>query len=126
MRFRSLAGGALAALAIAAFQAPAMAAVVPAPAKATSLDSQSMVHDVAKVIIKNPGKTVIVKRPVNRVVVVRPWHPRPHYGRIIAGVALGTIIAAAVTSVPPPPPAPDLCWYWSNPYRTHGYWDYCY
>jgi len=22
-------------------------------------------------------------------------------------------------------PAPDLCWYWADPYGQRGYWDYC-
>jgi hypothetical protein len=56
---------------------------------------------------------------------VRAWHHRPHYGNIVAGIALGTIIAAAAANAAPPPPSPDLCWYWTNPRHTHGYWDYC-
>lgn len=56
----------------------------------------------------------------------RPWVRRPYYGRIIAGVALGTLIGVAVAGVVPPRPAPDLCWYWNDPYQTRGYWDYCY
>jgi len=58
-----------------------------------------------------------------RGVYVRRWNRRPYYGTVIAGVALGTIIAAAAA---PRPPANNLCWYWTNPARTHGYWDYCY
>lgn len=54
---------------------------------------------------------------------VRPWRRRPYYGRVVAGVALGTVIVAGAA---PRPPASDLCWYWSNSARTHGYWDYCY
>jgi PBCV-specific basic adaptor protein len=56
-------------------------------------------------------------------VYVRGWNRRPYYGTVIAGVALGTIIAAAAA---PRAPADNLCWYWTNPARTHGYWDYCY
>jgi hypothetical protein len=55
----------------------------------------------------------------------RPWVRRPYYGRIVAGVALGTIIGVAVVGAVPRRPAPDLCWYWVDPYRTRGYWDYC-
>ena len=60
----------------------------------------------------------------NRVVVrpVRPWVRRPYYGRVISGVALGTIIAASVVPIAP---GPNLCWYWNNPNQTRGYWDYC-
>ncbi len=56
-------------------------------------------------------------------VYVRGWNRRPYYGNVIAGVALGAIIAAAAA---PRPPANNLCWYWTSPARTHGYWDYCY
>ena len=56
-------------------------------------------------------------------VYVRGWNRRPYYGTVIAGVALGTVIAAAAA---PRAPADNLCWYWTNPARTHGYWDYCY
>src|SRR5262249_35451392 len=56
----------------------------------------------------------------------RPWVRRPYYGRIIAGVGLGTIIAVAAAGAVPARPAADLCWYWADPYRTRGYWDYCY
>jgi len=56
----------------------------------------------------------------------RPWVRRPYYGRVIAGVALGTIIAVTAAGLVPRRPAPDLCWYWSDPYQTRGYWDYCY
>jgi hypothetical protein len=56
----------------------------------------------------------------------RPWVRRPYYGRIIAGVALGTIITVAAVGLIPPRPAPNLCWYWADPYHYRGYWDYCY
>lgn len=62
-----------------------------------------------------------------KVVVVRPyrkWYKRPYYGTVIGGVALGTILGAAAYSAVAP--APNLCWYWADPYRTRGYWDYCY
>jgi len=55
----------------------------------------------------------------------RPWAPRPYYGTIIAGVALGTVIAVAAVGVVPVRPAPNLCWYWADPYGNQGYWDYC-
>jgi len=54
---------------------------------------------------------------------VRPWVAAPYYGSLVAGVAIGTVIAATAA---PPPPAPQLCWYWSSPAHTQGYWDYCY
>jgi hypothetical protein len=55
----------------------------------------------------------------------RPWVARPYYGTIIAGVALGTLITVAAVGYVPPRPAPNLCWYWADPYANRGYWDYC-
>ena len=56
----------------------------------------------------------------------RPWARRPYYGTIVAGVALGALITVAAIGAVPPRPAPNLCWYWADPYRNRGYWDYCY
>jgi hypothetical protein len=74
------------------------------------------------------NKTVKVNKNVyvSKKVVVRPykvWVRKPYYGTVIAGVALGTILA--VNAIPPAP-APNLCWYWANTAHTRGYWDYCY
>jgi acyl-CoA synthetase (AMP-forming)/AMP-acid ligase II len=64
----------------------------------------------------------------NKVVVVKPsyrkWYHRPYYGTVIGGVALGAMLGAAAYAAGPP--APNLCWYWADPYQTQGYWDYCY
>jgi hypothetical protein len=83
-------------------------------------------HVKKNVYVKN--KTVKINKNVyvNKKVVVRPykaWARKPYYGTWVAGVALGTILA--VNAIPPAP-APNLCWYWANPARTRGYWDYCY
>jgi hypothetical protein len=93
-------------------------------------------HNINRNVNRNVNRNANVNRNVNinrniaRVGVggvglvrpVRPWVRRPYYGTVVAGVALGTIIAA--TSVPTAP-GPDLCWYWSNSSQTRGYWDYC-
>ena len=73
-------------------------------------------------IKKKKGNIYIGPKHGGRV-YVRGWNRRPYYGTVIAGVALGTIIAAAAA---PPPPADNLCWYWTNPSKNKGYWDYCY
>ena len=84
--------------------------------------AQGFVHEAKRKKYFKTRKRIIVKRRT----IYRPWHHRPHYGRFIAGVTLGTILAVAIANTIPPPPAPDLCWYWSNRAHTHGYWDYCY
>ncbi len=48
-----------------------------------------------------------------------------YFGRLVAGVVLGVIIVTAANASLGRP-ACDLCWYWTNSSRTHGYWDYCY
>jgi hypothetical protein len=53
---------------------------------------------------------------------VRSWAPRPYFGTVVGGVALGTVIAATAIPVAP---APNLCWIWTTPARTQGFWDYC-
>jgi hypothetical protein len=56
---------------------------------------------------------------------VRPWVARPYFGTVVAGVTLGTIIAATAYNVAPAPPASNLCWYWTDNSRVRGYWAYC-
>lgn len=56
----------------------------------------------------------------------RPWRKRRHYGSLLGGIVLGAIIAGAARHAYRPDYDDDLCWYWTSPYRTHGYWDYCY
>jgi hypothetical protein len=83
--------------------------------------------NVNRRVVRNRNVNVNVNRPVVRrpVVAVRPWRPRPHYGTFIAGVALGTIVTAAVIGAAPAAPAPNVCWYWADPSMSQGYWDYC-
>jgi hypothetical protein len=74
-----------------------------------------------------PG--VVGARVVGRPVYVRsyrPWYRRPHFGTIVGGIALGTVLTVAAVGVAPAyAPAPDTCWYWADPGMTTGYWDYC-
>ncbi len=83
-----------------------------------------------------PGRAAVVHRrgfrPAGyrrwhpRHLVVRRWYHRPYYGRIIGGIAIGTILAAsAYYAYASEPPAPGLCWFWADPDETQGYWDYC-
>jgi hypothetical protein len=61
----------------------------------------------------------VARRPV------RVWAPRPYYGAIIGGVALGTIITVAAVGAAPVTPAPNMCWFWADSAQMSGYWDYC-
>lgn len=90
-------------------------------------------HDVN--VNKNTNVNVIKNVNVNsnvnvdarrRVVIVDrdPGWRGVHWGAVVFGVTLGTIIVVAA-STPPPPPDPTLCWTWTNPELTEGYWYYC-
>ena len=80
-----------------------------------------LVVEVKKWKNKNWNGKRVYRGP--RGVYVRGWNRRPYYGTVIAGVALGAVIVAAAA---PPPPSSELCWYWTNPSKNRGYWDYCY
>lgn len=65
-------------------------------------------------------RTVVVA-PVRPVPAVRPWY----WGRVVAGVTIGTVIAVAAVNSVPKAPSPELCWFWSDSSKTRGYWNYC-
>ncbi len=72
-----------------------------------------------------PGRPVV--RPGVRPGYVywnRPYRWRPG-GAIAAGAAIGFIGAIAAAQYYGQPPAPGLCWYYTNPSRTAGFWDEC-
>jgi hypothetical protein len=71
----------------------------------------------------NKNVNVNVNRNVNVVSRPRGWRGR-HWGAVVFGVTLGTIIVVAANT---PPPAPDLslCWTWTNDAMTEGFWYYC-
>jgi hypothetical protein len=46
-------------------------------------------------------------------------------GAIAAGAAIGFVTAATAAAWAGAPPAPDLRWYYTDPTRTQGFWDYC-
>jgi hypothetical protein len=90
-----------------------------------SFAAGGLVHEARRVVIKRHGNKIVIHKHKFHHLALRPWRHRPHYGRIVAGVTLGTILAVMLANTIPPPPAPDLCWYWTSPAHTHGYWDYC-
>lgn len=65
------------------------------------------------------GGNIIVNRPI------RGWAYRPYFGTVVGGIALGSVIAATTAGVAPAAPGPNMCWYWTDPARINGYWDYC-
>lgn len=49
----------------------------------------------------------------------------PRGGAIAAGAALGVVTAATAAAWAGAAPAPGMCWYYTDPSRTQGFWDYC-
>lgn len=56
----------------------------------------------------------------------RPGHYYwPRGGAIAAGAAIGVVTAATAAAWAGAAPAPGMCWYYTDPSRTQGFWDYC-
>ena len=83
------------------------------------------------------GRTV-VRTPAARAAVVRPGYAGggvrwarpaayrwPRGGAIAAGAAIGVVTAATAAAWAGAAPAPGMCWYYTDPSRTQGFWDYC-
>jgi hypothetical protein len=78
--------------------------------------------------VRGPRGNVAVR---NTAVVNRGGWARParyHWpvgGAIAAGAAIGFVTAATAVAWAGVAPAPGMCWYYSDPSRTQGFWDYC-
>jgi hypothetical protein len=53
------------------------------------------------------------------------WYRWPAGGAIAAGAALGFVTAASAAAWAGAAPAPGMCWYYTDPSRTQGFWDAC-
>lgn len=79
------------------------------------------------------GRTAVrggaVVRPGYRGGAVRwarpGWYRWPAGGAIAAGAALGFVTAASAAAWAGAAPGPGLCWYYTDPSRTQGFWDAC-
>lgn len=63
----------------------------------------------------------IVVAPVRPLPVVHPWY----WGRVVAGVTIGTVIVVTAAGLAPKAPSSTLCWFWTDDTQLRGYWDYC-
>jgi len=90
---------------------------------------------VRRTTVVGPRGGVASRTVVRRGAVVRPGYagggvrwarPGRYYwprgGAIVAGAAIGFVTAAAWAGAAP---APGMCWYYTDPSRTQGFWDYC-
>lgn len=133
-RNASLLAAAAAAVALLATGAQA-APLAPAGTIPAQVSAASDVTEVAVVVRR--GAYVGPRGGVYRyrsATVVRPgaawvrpgWYGWRPGGAIAAGAALGFIAAAgAAAYATAPAPAPGMCWYYTDPYRRAGFWDYC-
>jgi hypothetical protein len=135
-RHASLLVAASAALGLFAASVPAQAApLAPTGALNSQVNGASDVSEVAVVVRR--GVAVGPRGGVYRyrgAAVVRPgvgwarpgWYGWRPGGAIAAGAAIGFIAAAgAAAYATAPAPAPGMCWYYTDPYRRAGFWDYC-
>ncbi|MCP1902947.1 hypothetical protein ACVIHI_004699 [Bradyrhizobium sp. USDA 4524] len=53
------------------------------------------------------------------------WYGWPVGGAVAAGAAIGFVSAASAAAWAGPAPAAGMCWYYTDPSRTQGFWDYC-
>jgi hypothetical protein len=115
--------------------APAQAApLAPTGVLNAQVNDASDVSEVAVVVRR--GAYVGPRGGVYRyrgAAVVRPggwarpgWYRWGPGGAIAAGAAIGFVAAAgAAAYATSPAPAPGMCWYYTDPYRRSGFWDYC-
>jgi hypothetical protein len=88
--------------------------------------------------VVGPRGGVASRTVVRRGAVVRPGYagggvrwarPGRYYwprgGAIAAGAAIGVVTAATAVAWAGAAPAPGMCWYYTDPSRTQGFWDYC-
>jgi len=93
---------------------------------------------VRRTTVVGPRGNVASRTVVRRGAVVRPgyagggvrwarpgWYRWPAGGAIAAGAAIGFVAAASAAAYAGAPPAPGMCWYYTDPSRTQGFWDSC-
>lgn len=100
--------------------APVLSEVARAQPAGTPRHYHRPVRQVSPRSVHRHHRTVVVA-PVRAVPAVRPWY----WGRVVAGVTIGTIITVAAVNSVPKAPSPELCWFWSDASKTRGYWNYC-
>ena len=93
---------------------------------------------VRRTTVVGPRGGAASRTVVRRGAVVRPgyagggvrwarpgWYRWPAGGAIAAGAALGFVTAASAAAWAGAAPAPGMCWYYTDPSRTQGFWDAC-
>jgi hypothetical protein len=95
-----------------------------AVARRTAVGPRGGVYHSRTVVRRGPAV-----RPGYRGGGVRWARPGRYYwprgGAIAAGAAIGMVTAATAAAWAGAAPAPGMCWYYTDPSRTQGFWDYC-
>jgi len=138
-----LLGATLIGVATVALLIPANAAMLPFTSQAVEATDGLVIN--ARVaarrttVVRGPRGGTVVRRGAvvggpgmgvaRRGVVVGGW-ARPRYrwapgGAIAAGAAIGVLAAGTAIAFAGQPPAPGLCWYYTDPSQTQGFWDQC-
>ena len=80
----------------------------------------------SRTVVRGPAVRPGGAAAVRRAAWARPgnyyW---PRGGAIAAGAAIGMVTAATAAAWAGAAPAPGMCWYYTDPSRTQGFWDYC-
>jgi hypothetical protein len=53
------------------------------------------------------------------------WYWWPPGGAVLVGAAIRFVEARNAPAYAGPQPAPATCWYYTEPSRIQGFWDYC-
>ena len=115
----AMAAAALATFASVSTTAPVLSApLYPTSSVREQLSQSSDITEV-RAVVRRGGAAV---GPRGNAVVYRSrWGPG---GAIAAGAAIGFLAAGAAVAYGTPP-APGMCWYYTDPGRSQGFWDYC-
>ena len=73
----------------------------------------------------NPDENDLVGYPIARDGVAVILHRDNPLQAVAVGAAIGVIGAASAAAYYGQPPEEGLCWYYTNPSRSSGFWDVC-
>lgn len=107
--------------AMALLSPPASEIVAAQPAVTPRPQQRAVRHAPHRTVHHHHHRRTVLVAPVRPVPAVRPWY----WGRVVAGVTIGTIVTVAAVNSIPKAPSPELCWFWSDASKTRGYWNYC-
>ena len=104
----------------------------PLNTSAATVSIQARDNLVTNVVVVRRRTTAVVGPNGNAVVrrSTTVWaRPGSYYwaagGAVAAGAAIGYVTAKTAVVWAGAAPAPGMCWYYTDPSRKQGFWDYC-